>query len=221
MKGRDVLIFFFYITLERALKLTGADVGSVMILNRPKRDAFTIEVGIGLGDFGEKGAIIPFDKSIAKYAVINKSPLLVEDIETDSRFGRQSRPHYSTKSFICMPLKAINDVIGVLTVSRRKSEVVFRQSDVDTLTPLLSNAAFTYDNLRLLREFEKKMDYTVIGDAVNFVFKLQPLCKTWPNEILLSETTVHAAKTCLDVDQVDLFEIDPTLDKLNIHRLLW
>ena len=56
--------------------------------------------------------------------------------------------------------------------------------------------------------FEKKMDYTVIGDAVNFVFKLQSLCKSWPNEILISETTVHAAKTRLDVDQVDLFEID-------------
>lgn len=141
-----------YITLERALKLTGSDVGSMMILNRPKRDAFAIEASIGMGDFGEKGAIIFFDESIAKYAVMNKSPLLVEDIETDSRFGRQSRPHYATKSFICMPLKTVNDVIGVLTVSRRKSEAVFRQSDVDVLTPLLSNAAFTYDNLRLLRE---------------------------------------------------------------------
>jgi adenylate cyclase len=68
--------------------------------------------------------------------------------------------------------------------------------------------------------FEKKMDYTVIGDAVNFVFKLQSLCKTWPNEILVSETTVHAAKTRLDVDQIDLFEIEPALDKLKIYRLL-
>ena len=130
-----------YIALERALKLTDSDVGSAMILNRPKRDAFTIEASIGMGDFGEKGTIIPFDKSIAKYAVMNKSPLLVEDIETDSRFGRQSRPQYATKSFICMPLKTVNDVIGVLTVSRHKSEAVFRQSDVDALAPLLSNAA--------------------------------------------------------------------------------
>jgi class 3 adenylate cyclase/putative methionine-R-sulfoxide reductase with GAF domain len=143
-----------YITLEQALKITDADVGSVMILNRPKRDAFTIEANIGLSDFGAKGSIIPFDGSIAKYAVINKTPLLVEDIATDSRFGRQSRPQYATTSFICMPLKTINDVIGVLTVSRRKSGTIFQQNDVDALTPLLSNAAFTHDNLRLLKESE-------------------------------------------------------------------
>ncbi len=141
-----------YITLERALKLIDADSGSVMILTRPKRDAFIIEATIGLDDFGKKGTIVSFEESIAKYAVINKSPLLVENIETDSRFGRESRAQYSTKSFICMPLKTSNDVIGVLTVTRRKSEKVFSQADVDVLTPLLSNAAFTYDNLRLLNE---------------------------------------------------------------------
>ena len=143
-----------YITLERALKLIDGDIGSIMILTQPKRDAFIIEANIGLDDFGKKGTIIPFEGSLAKYAVINKSPFLVEDIEKDSRFGRQSRIQYSTKSFICMPLKTSIDVIGVLTISRRKSEMIFSQADVDALTPLMSNAAFTYDNLRLLRALE-------------------------------------------------------------------
>jgi len=147
-----------FITLERALKLINADIGSIMILEKPKRDAFIIDACIGLGDFVnvKKGDRISFEDSIAKYAVINKTPLLVEDIETDIRFGRKSRPHYATKSFICMPLKTINDVIGVLTISRGKSDVLFTQEDVNVLSPLLSNAAFTYDNLRLLKEYEKK-----------------------------------------------------------------
>lgn len=176
-----------YITLERALKLTASDVGSVMILNRPKRDAFTIEASIGMGDFGEKGMIIPFDESIAKYAVINKSPLLVEDIEMDSRFGRQSRSHYATKSFICMPLKTISDVIGVLTVSRRRSGAIFQQSDVDALTPLLSNAAFTYDNLRLLRESDDlwkiMRSLGMISRAINSSLREGELLKTLFQEI--------------------------------------
>ncbi len=145
-----------YITLERALKLINADIGSIMILEKPKRDTFIIEACIGLGDFVKKGDRVIFADSIAKYAVINKAPLLVEDIETDIRFGRQSRPQYATKSFVCMPLKTINDVIGVLTISRRKSEIIFTQEEVDVLSPLLSNAAFTYDNLRLLKESSVK-----------------------------------------------------------------
>jgi len=120
-----------YITLERALKLTHADIGSVMILERPKRDAFVIETSIGLGDAAPKGLRIAFADSIAKHAVINKAPLLVEDIESDMRFGRRSRPQYATKSFICMPLKTINDVIGVVTLSRRNYQNgLVRNADV-------------------------------------------------------------------------------------------
>jgi len=141
-----------YITLERALKLSSADIGSVMILEKPERDVFVIEASIGLGEMAKKGDRKSFADSIAKYAVINKTPLLVEDIETDIRFGRQSQSQYCTKSFICMPLKTINEVIGVLTMSRRKTKKSFTPEDVDILIPLLSNAAFTYDNLRLIKE---------------------------------------------------------------------
>jgi adenylate cyclase len=141
-----------YITLERALKLVGADIGSIMILEEPKRDAFVIEAGIGLGNIAKKGDRVSVADSLAKHAIINKAPLLVEDIETDIRFGRPSKPQYSTKSFICMPLKTMNDVIGVLNMSQRKTEKPFVQEDVDLLIPLLSNAAFTYDNLRLSKE---------------------------------------------------------------------
>ena len=68
--------------------------------------------------------------------------------------------------------------------------------------------------------FEKKMDYTVIGDAVNFVFKIQSICKEWPNEILISETTAQAAKSCLDVANVRICEIKPPFGNLKIYRVL-
>jgi class 3 adenylate cyclase len=63
------------------------------------------------------------------------------------------------------------------------------------------------------------MDYTVIGDAVNFVFKLQSLCRDWPNEILISETTVQAAKSNLNDAQIGVSEIKPALEKIKIYRL--
>ena len=146
-----------HITLDRALRLTEADIGSVLILDKQKRDTFIMEASIGQGDAVKKGDRIDYANSIAKYAVINKAPLLVENIEDDIRFGRSSRLQYATKSFICMPLKTINEVIGVLTVSRRKVDLPFTQKEVDVLTPLLSNASFTYDNLRLLKENEVSM----------------------------------------------------------------
>ncbi|MBW2544362.1 MAG: GAF domain-containing protein, partial [Deltaproteobacteria bacterium] len=141
-----------YITLERALKLANADIGSVLILERPHRKTFVVKATIGLGEHIKLGDRIDFADSIAKYAVINKSPLIVEDIEKDSRFGRKNRRQYGTKSFVCMPFKTIRDVAGVFTISRKNNPAPFASEDVDILVPLLGNAAFTYENLRLLNE---------------------------------------------------------------------
>lgn len=112
---------------------------------------------------------IDFNTSIAKYAVINKSPIVVEDIEKDTRFGRANRPLYCSKSFVCMPIKTSKDVVGVLTISRRNGDKIYSHEEVDVLTPLLSNAAFTYENLRLLKDNEKG---ELVLKTVEKIFKI-------------------------------------------------
>ncbi len=157
-----------YVTLERALKLTNADIGSVLILEHPHRKSFVVKATIGLGEHLKLGDRVDFADSIAKYAVINKSPLLVEDIENDSRFGRKNRRQYGTKSFICMPFKTIRDIVGVFTLSRKNNTHPFTGEEVDIMTPLLSSAAFTYENLRLLKE---KNDSETHLDSVQKIVK--------------------------------------------------
>ena len=68
----------FAITLERALKLTNADIGSVMILEGKEREVFMVHATYGLGELVKKGDRVDFATSIAKFAVINKSPILIE-----------------------------------------------------------------------------------------------------------------------------------------------
>jgi adenylate cyclase len=155
-----------YIALERALKLVNADVGSVLMLERPHRKAFIVQSTIGLGNKLTVGEKIDFNTSIAKYAVINKSPVVVEDIEKDTRFGRSNRSNYATKSFVCMPIKTIKDIIGVVTISRRDDKTPFTQEDIEVLTPLLSNAAFTYENLRLVKQNELKTEYIKVIEKI-------------------------------------------------------
>jgi len=155
------------VTLERALIMTGADVGSVMILDKKAKE-FVVKASIGLGDFVKFNDRIDFDTSIGKYAVINKNPLIVADIEKEHRFGRTNRLHYGTKSFVIMPIKTIKEVIGILTISRRDESTPFQQAEVEALTPLLSNAAFTYENIRLSSELEMEEEHLT---AVRKIFK--------------------------------------------------
>src|SRR3990172_3469024 len=157
----------FHITLERSLKLVNADIGSVLILEQPHREAFILQASIGHGEILHKGDRVAFGDSLAKYAVINKSPLKGDDIEKDIRFGRSSRSLYGTKSFLCMPLKGIREVIGVLNLSRRESTLPFSQDDVEILTPLLSSIAFTYDNLGLMKKNKiKDLHFKTLNDAL-------------------------------------------------------
>ena len=68
--------------------------------------------------------------------------------------------------------------------------------------------------------FDKKMDYTVIGDSVNTVFRLQNLVKPIPNGILISENTRRAVQSRLDLHEMGEYEIDSTIGTLKIYELL-
>jgi class 3 adenylate cyclase/putative methionine-R-sulfoxide reductase with GAF domain len=50
--------------------------------------------------------------------------------------------------------------------------------------------------------FDKKMDYTVIGDAVNDVFRLQDLVRPYPNRILISANTRQATRLPVDCQEM-------------------
>ncbi len=156
-----------YVTLERALMLAEADIGSVMVFEGQNRKSFVVKASIGLGNLAKIDDRIDFEGSVAKYAVLNKSPLVVANIETDRRFGRANRAHYGSKSFVCMPIKTSRDIAGVLTISSRHDDRQFTQETVEILTPLLSNAAFTYENLRLIAENEQSVLYLAVIEAVS------------------------------------------------------
>jgi class 3 adenylate cyclase len=63
--------------------------------------------------------------------------------------------------------------------------------------------------------FEMKMDYTVIGDSVNKVFRLQDRTKPYPNSILISEMTSRASRLPLN-----LLELEEPLGETRIYELI-
>ncbi len=159
-----------HVTLERALLLTGSDLGSILTIENTDPRTFVVKATMGLGKFVKSGDNIDFETSIAKYAVINKTPLVVEDIEKDKRFGRANNAHYGTKSFVCMPIKTSKAIIGVLTISSRNDSRVYTHSDIEVLTPLLSNAAFTYENIRLLKQNEQGAVHVKFIEKISKLF---------------------------------------------------
>ena len=75
-------------------------------------------------------------QGIAGKVVEMGEAVVVEDIEKDPRFGQQNDPRYGGGSFICMPLRVAERIVGVVNLSRRSrpgSTGVFSQTDLQFL----------------------------------------------------------------------------------------
>ena len=69
--------------------------------------------------------------------------------------------------------------------------------------------------------FDRKMDYTVIGDAVNEVFRLQRLTKIRPDAVVISEAVRRAARSRLETREMEVPEdLHSIFGGMKIYELL-
>jgi signal transduction histidine kinase len=84
--------------------------------------------------------------------------VLVEDIEKDPRFRRASDPKYGGGSFICMPLRVGDRIVGVVNLARKESAPgvpslqSFTATDLQFLNALMTYTAYAVDNARRFEE---------------------------------------------------------------------
>jgi GAF domain-containing protein len=120
---RSLDAFVDYIT--EALNL---DTCSVML-----SDELTGELQVasarGLDDDIIKRTRIKFGDKIAGWVALEGKPLFIENVEEDPRFEKKSIPQYSTKSFMSLPLKIDDRIIGVLNLNNKEESNPFTARD--------------------------------------------------------------------------------------------
>lgn len=67
---------------------------------------------------------------IAGWVTLEKKPLLVEDIEKNSHFGKSSSLKYNTKSLVSVPIIIFDQVIGVLNLNNKENGEPFNKQDL-------------------------------------------------------------------------------------------
>ena len=108
----------------------------------------------GLPEEVVKNTHIPIGKGIAGKVAEEGEPILCEDVETDKRFFRESNEKYTSKSFVSVPLKVQNRVIGVLNVNNKESRQKFDEKDLSLLTILADQSAMTIENAELYKHMQ-------------------------------------------------------------------
>jgi signal transduction histidine kinase len=144
--------------LERTMRAVSATIGSIMLLDR-ERQVLRVAVGRGLGEHDElrPHVEVRVGEGIAGRVVQLGEAVLVEDIEKDPRFARVSDPKYGGGSFICMPLRVGDRIVGVVNLAKKESAPgapaqSFVATDLQFLNALMTYTAYAVDNARLFEE---------------------------------------------------------------------
>jgi two-component system, NtrC family, sensor kinase len=83
--------------------------------------------------------------------------VLVEDVEKDPRFAKINDPKYGGGSFICVPLRVGERIVGVVNLAKKEQTPgagaqPFTPTDLQFLNALMTYTAYAVDNARLFQE---------------------------------------------------------------------
>ncbi|MEA5000674.1 MAG: GAF domain-containing protein [Endomicrobiaceae bacterium] len=139
--------------VDTACSLIHSDLASLMLLNA--NNELNIISSRGLSPKVVESTKIKIGEGIAGRVISTGKHIFVENIETDIRFLRPNdAERYISKSFISVPLRVKNKVIGVLNINSPKTKKQFDDRDVKLLTILADQAAMTLDNMELFNNLQ-------------------------------------------------------------------
>ncbi len=139
--------------MERVVTLLEVEASSVILLDEERRELyFKVADDTRLGVEGRLREVrFPADQGIAGWVVREGVPIVVPDVYQDPRWyrGVDAQTGTKTQSLLCIPLRARDRILGVLTAINKRDRP-FIQEDVRLLTPLASHLAIAIDNGRLI-----------------------------------------------------------------------
>lgn len=142
--------------IRLAARVLQAKTASLMLLAEDTNE-LRIMASKGLDAKTARSVRMKIGEGIAGYVMEYGKPLLVKNIEKDSRFRRMNREKYETKSLISVPLATKGKVFGVLNLNNKRSGKPFTEADLRLLTAFAAQAAVAVDNVYLLEQNRRKI----------------------------------------------------------------
>ncbi len=121
--------------------LMSVNICSVMIADERMKE-LSIKWARGLDDAIIRGAKIKIGDGISGLVAFEGKPLLVENIETDPRIGRENILQYNTKSLLSVPLMVRGKVTGVINLNNKKSRRPFTIQDLYIASAISERIAY-------------------------------------------------------------------------------
>ncbi len=128
--------------------------------------------------YEKEGATTPaVSKTIIKRVFKYGRAILTSDASTDQRFSKKSSViMQGTRSVICAPLVAMEQIIGVIYLSSSDPGVTFSTEDLELITAIGINTGMALNSFRIATE-QRKMFTSIISALVSAVEIRDPAIK--------------------------------------------
>ncbi len=142
--------------LERIVRLAAdlndAEESSILLYESKKQELYFQASTDQVNATQMRGIIIPAE-SIAGWVALNREPVIVANVQHDSRFFRNIDQllKFKTRSIVAVPMISKDQLIGVLEVLNKRSET-FTSFDQEILMVLAGQAAIAIENTRLFHQ---------------------------------------------------------------------
>lgn len=157
------------IVLKTVVQDLGYDRAMIMLVDRQKN---VLRNGKSVGGTEEMGKFvdtleIPIkegDGGLSR-VVISGEPILVVDVESnDEKLNVDIMTALKTKSFLAVPLKTGEKVIGVMVVDNFRSGIRLTQNDESLLSTLASQVSISLENAKLVQQVTTSERLSAIGE---------------------------------------------------------
>jgi diguanylate cyclase (GGDEF)-like protein len=185
--------------LDKSADLLKAEQGSLMLLDHETDDLLVEAKKGNIERVMEKLRINRGEGIAGKVAEFGEA-ILVENLEDDPRVKKKNRQHYKTRSFVSVPLKIDDRIIGVLNLSDKTSGEVFDEEDLKLIQSFATHAAIVMERNVFYNRAEELKKLT-ITDSLTGLLNRRYLNERLKDEVARSERYGHTLSLLmLDLD---------------------
>ena len=158
--------------MDTVIALTGAERGYIVLKNTDTGELeFRIARGMEQSTLDSSQGMI-VSKTIVNTVADTGEPVLTDNASQDSRYeSQESIVGFQLRSILAVPLKARDEILGVVYCDNRFLQGLFKQSELDVLTAFANQAAVALENARLFETTKARLqEITELRDRMMNLF---------------------------------------------------
>ena len=135
--------------MDAVIKLTGAERGFLLLLNRSGEER-SLQVGRNFEGKNLSPKDVEVSQTVIQEVLRTGAGVLTTNAQSDDRFANQlSVVAFALRSILCVPLRSRGTIVGVVYVDNRIRQGLFQTRDQEMLEAFASQAAVAIENARL------------------------------------------------------------------------